>query len=134
MHNRKPWNNQNLKCELRPAPSELRPAPSFRDRHQTAGRHCPPVGGFFAQRRSDPGEAGPARGILALEESRALIARERDRAERLAADLKDVNEEVKQFAYIISHDMRAPLVNVRGFSAELSRSVQEAAALFKRGG
>lgn len=52
----------------------------------------------------------------------------------MAADLKDVNEEVKQFAYIISHDMRAPLVNVRGFSAELSRSVQEAAALFKRGG
>ncbi len=34
-------------------------------------------------------------------------------------DLERANEEVKQFAYIISHDMRAPLINVKGFVAEL---------------
>ena len=48
---------------------------------------------------------------------------ERKRAEEqlqcYAADLEQSNKEVKQFAYIVSHDMRAPLVNLKGFAAEL---------------
>jgi PAS domain S-box-containing protein len=36
-----------------------------------------------------------------------------------AAKLEQANEEVKQFAYIVSHDMRAPLVNLKGFASEL---------------
>jgi PAS domain S-box-containing protein len=48
---------------------------------------------------------------------------ERKRAEeqlqRYAAELEQSNEEVKRFAYIISHDLRAPLVNLKGFAAEL---------------
>ena len=34
-------------------------------------------------------------------------------------DLKVANEEVQRFAYIVSHDLRAPLVNVLGFTSEL---------------
>jgi PAS domain S-box-containing protein len=48
---------------------------------------------------------------------------ERKRAEeqlqRYAAELEQRNEEVKRFAYIISHDLRAPLTNLKGFSEEL---------------
>jgi len=34
-------------------------------------------------------------------------------------ELQEANEEIKQFAYIVSHDLRAPLVNLKGFAAEL---------------
>jgi signal transduction histidine kinase len=39
-------------------------------------------------------------------------------AER-TGDLTRANEEIQRFAYIVSHDLRAPLVNVMGFTAEL---------------
>jgi len=45
--------------------------------------------------------------------------------EALIAQLKDVNEELKNFAYILSHDLRAPLVNIKGFSTELQNSLNE---------
>ncbi len=34
-------------------------------------------------------------------------------------DLRLANEEIQRFAYIVSHDLRAPLVNVMGFTSEL---------------
>lgn len=39
-------------------------------------------------------------------------------AER-TADLTRANEEIQRFAYIVSHDLRSPLVNVLGFTSEL---------------
>jgi len=41
------------------------------------------------------------------------------RLRRYARELKRANEEVKQFAYIVSHDLRGPLINLKGFAAEL---------------
>jgi signal transduction histidine kinase len=37
-------------------------------------------------------------------------------------DLIRANEEIQRFAYIVSHDLRAPLVNVMGFTSELDAS------------
>jgi PAS domain S-box-containing protein len=36
--------------------------------------------------------------------------------------LAQKNEEVEAFVYIVSHDLRAPLVNIQGFASEISRS------------
>lgn len=43
---------------------------------------------------------------------------ERTVSER-TADILRANEEIQRFAYIVSHDLRAPLVNIMGFTSEL---------------
>lgn len=51
------------------------------------------------------------------------LARGRERLEATVqertADLRRANEEIQTFAYIVSHDLRAPLLNIIGFTSEL---------------
>ena len=51
-------------------------------------------------------------------------------AERVA-ELQMANEEIQRFAYIVSHDLRAPLVNVMGFTSELDAARQDIAIFLK---
>ena len=44
------------------------------------------------------------------------------------AALTAANEEIQRFAYIVSHDLRAPLVNVMGFTGELEQAAATLAA------
>ena len=39
--------------------------------------------------------------------------------QQLVSELRQCREEFKKFAYIVSHDLRTPLINLKGFSAEL---------------
>jgi signal transduction histidine kinase len=52
-------------------------------------------------------------------------------AER-TADLSRANEEIQRFAYIVSHDLRSPLVNVMGFTAELDAATASITDLIDR--
>ncbi len=44
-------------------------------------------------------------------------------AER-TSQLAKANEEIQRFAYIVTHDLRAPLVNIMGFTTELEAGVE----------
>ncbi|MDQ7783406.1 MAG: PAS domain S-box protein [Desulfomonilaceae bacterium] len=51
------------------------------------------------------------------------VARDITERKRQEERQKQLVEEIKQFAYIVSHDLRAPLANVRGFTRELTESL-----------
>jgi signal transduction histidine kinase len=44
--------------------------------------------------------------------------------EERTVDLRRANDEIQRFAYIVSHDLRSPLVNIMGFTAELEAATQ----------
>jgi len=44
-------------------------------------------------------------------------------------DVREANNEIQRFAYIVSHDLRSPLVNIMGFTSELD---ELRADIFKR--
>jgi signal transduction histidine kinase len=48
------------------------------------------------------------------------------------ADLGRANEEIQRFAYIVTHDLRAPLVNIMGFTSELEGSLGSIQAYVKQ--
>ncbi|PVE23400.1 hypothetical protein DC522_16195 [Microvirga sp. KLBC 81] len=52
-------------------------------------------------------------------------------AERVS-ELDAANDEIQRFAYIVSHDLRAPLVNVMGFTSELENAHEEIRKFYKR--
>jgi signal transduction histidine kinase len=50
----------------------------------------------------------------------ALEERVRDRTK----ELRRANEEIQRYAYVVGHDLRAPLINIVGFTKELETAVQ----------
>lgn len=48
------------------------------------------------------------------------------------SDLTRANDEIQRFAYIVSHDLRSPLVNVMGFTAELEAASERLRGLIDR--
>ncbi|MFK8251917.1 sensor histidine kinase [Ancylobacter terrae] len=61
----------------------------------------------------------------AQSELKELAAGLEERIKERTADLSRANEEVQRFAYIVTHDLRAPLVNIMGFTSELEASIAD---------
>jgi signal transduction histidine kinase len=57
--------------------------------------------------------------IEAQAEVRSLNVDLEDRVRQRTQALTRANEEIQRFAYIVTHDLRAPLVNIMGFTSEL---------------
>ena len=68
------------------------------------GRHCPSL---------------YARGPATRDEVGNLNATLEERVAARTADVPRANDEIQRFAYIVTHDLRAPLVNIMGFTSEL---------------
>jgi len=58
--------------------------------------------------------------LLSVQER--VVAEQSEKLKHYAMEVERANEEVKHFAYIVSHDLRAPLINLKGFAAELRES------------
>jgi signal transduction histidine kinase len=60
------------------------------------------------------------------------------KVEERTAELGRANSEIQRFAYIVTHDLRAPLVNIMGFTSEVETSLkpiqQFVAAAQEKGG
>jgi len=70
------------------------------------------------------GEARDEVGVL----NAGLEERVKDRT----ADLAKATQEIQRFVYIITHDLRAPLVNIMGFTSELEGGVKSVRALIDK--
>ena len=72
----------------------------------------------------------PAYFIAVIEDidQRKKTEQERD---RLSMGLSQKNDELEQIIYVTSHDLRSPLVNVQGFSRELSVDIKRLLSLWQ---
>ncbi|CCF20403.1 Sensor protein [Pseudorhizobium banfieldiae] len=61
-----------------------------------------------------------SRARTAVEELNASLE---ERVEERTEDLMQANREIQRYAYIVSHDLRAPLVNIMGFTSELDATL-----------
>jgi signal transduction histidine kinase len=67
--------------------------------------------------------------VASREEVLQLADELEDRVDERTRDLTRANEEIQRFAYIVSHDLRSPLVNVMGFTGELEAATRPLGAL-----
>ncbi|MDB5505559.1 MAG: histidine kinase [Devosia sp.] len=66
------------------------------------------------------------------DEVQTLNAGLEERVAERTANLVQANDEIQRFAYIVTHDLRAPLVNIMGFTSELETGVGSLKAMIER--
>ena len=70
--------------------------------------------------------------IQSRDAQRAMADELEDRVRARTYELSRANDEIQRFAYIVSHDLRSPLVNVMGFTGELEAASRSLVALVER--
>ncbi len=69
-----------------------------------------------------------------LQASKAELEEYTRRLERSTQDLSAVNQEMEDLLRVVSHDLRAPLINIQGFSKRLEPVMRETVAILERVG
>jgi signal transduction histidine kinase len=92
-------------------------------RHEVAEHVHYGVGGekLFVEVSTSPIRDKDGRIIQVAHVSRDITERKRGevKLQRYAAELQETNKELTAFTNLVSHDLRAPLVNIKGFTDEL---------------
>jgi len=70
--------------------------------------------------------------LAARQEVTDLNANLEQRVKERTSELVELNSELQRFAYVVTHDLRAPLVNIMGFTSELERGVESMKAVLDR--
>lgn len=60
-----------------------------------------------------------------LERSRDDLIAAKEQADRTAEQMKSMNEDLRNFNFIFFHDLRTPIVNIKGFTGELRACLKE---------
>jgi signal transduction histidine kinase len=68
----------------------------------------------------------------ARDEVGILNAELEQRVTERTSELARANDEIQRFAYIVTHDLRAPLVNIMGFTAEIESGVEHLQAFIEQ--
>ncbi len=77
------------------------------------------------------GSGDQDQGIVCVAQDITARKQAEEALKKHSTELLEINEEIKSFAHIVSHDLRAPLVNIKGFSEELMYSLRELGPLLE---
>jgi PAS domain S-box-containing protein len=78
------------------------------------------------ERKSDPV------GIVYVLQDITERKRDEEKLRKYSEELVTINKELKDFTSIVTHDLRAPLISIRGFSVELAESCKDLDGLLQQ--
>jgi len=70
--------------------------------------------------------------VLRLQREIVEHQRAEKQLQRSSGELRERNDELRSFVYSISHDLRSPLVNIKGFSGELGKALKDLHSLMHK--